>query len=393
MNAISINTEFAPAERIPLEIVYKQSESIATHPFIPELLNSMLNFVLILNEHRQIVFATENFLQFTVEKDLKKIIGLRPGEALGCINSRRTESGCGTTKYCAECGAVKSILSSLSGYKDLQECRITRVISSRPEALDLLVYSSPFKHKGEKYCIISFVDISHLQRRRALEKLFFHDIMNSASGLHSLLEQVKEDAPEVLQQDIEVALTAAHDILEQVKMQRELAMAENNELKITPYPVHIHDVFQVVISQLKAHSISKDRFVKINEKSQNELIFTDPTILKRVIYNLIKNALEAITIGKTVTIGATAEKDSINVFVHNQTFIPEKVQLQVFNRSFSTKGAGRGIGTYSVKLLTEGYLQGKVWFESTPEKGTTFYLSLPKKLQIEEEYPDSSINE
>jgi hypothetical protein len=393
MNATTIKTEFAPSERVPLDIVYKQSESISTDTVIPNLLNSMINFVLILNKYRQIIFATENFLQFTIEKDLKKIIGLRPGEAFGCTHSMESKSGCGTTKFCAECGALRSILNSLAGYRDLQECKITRVISGRPEALDLLVYSSPFIHKGEKFVMVSFIDISHLKRRRTLEKLFFHDIMNSAGGLHSLLEQVKEEAPPVMQTDLEIALNAAYDILEQIKMQRELTMAENNELKINPYPIHIHDVFQIVISQLQCQSISRDRFIKIDEKSQNEIIFTDPTVLKRVIYNLIKNALEAIGMGKTVTIGAVDEKQTVRLFVHNPAFIPEKVQLQIFHRSFSTKGTGRGIGTYSVKLLTEGFLQGKVWFESTQENGTTFYIRLPKKIEIEEEYPNSSINE
>jgi sensor histidine kinase regulating citrate/malate metabolism len=57
--------------------------------------------------------------------------------------------------------------------------------------------------------------------------------------------------------------------------------------------------------------------------------------------------------------------------------MPRSVQLQVFNRSFSTKGAGRGLGTYSMKLLTERFLGGRVWFTSTREAGTTFYASYP----------------
>jgi sensor histidine kinase regulating citrate/malate metabolism len=54
------------------------------------------------------------------------------------------------------------------------------------------------------------------------------------------------------------------------------------------------------------------------------------------------------------------------------------VQLQIFQRSFSTKGEnGRGIGAYSVKLFGEGYLKGKVAFSSSDPEGTVFSLSLP----------------
>jgi len=56
--------------------------------------------------------------------------------------------------------------------------------------------------------------------------------------------------------------------------------------------------------------------------------------------------------------------------------MPRAVQLQVFRRSFSTKGAGRGLGTWSMKLLS-GYLQGEVGFVSTEDAGTTFWLQLP----------------
>jgi sensor histidine kinase regulating citrate/malate metabolism len=57
--------------------------------------------------------------------------------------------------------------------------------------------------------------------------------------------------------------------------------------------------------------------------------------------------------------------------------MPRNVQLQVFQRSFSTKGADRGLGTYSIKLLTERYLNGKVWFTTSPEGGTTFTCQYP----------------
>jgi len=56
------------------------------------------------------------------------------------------------------------------------------------------------------------------------------------------------------------------------------------------------------------------------------------------------------------------------------------VQLQVFNRSFSTKGTGRGLGTYSVKLLTERCLKGRVGFTSALGEGTVFQVTLPPKL-------------
>ncbi len=63
--------------------------------------------------------------------------------------------------------------------------------------------------------------------------------------------------------------------------------------------------------------------------------------------------------------------------IRNPAVIPDEVKYQIFNRSFSTKGAGRGIGTYSVKLLTEHYLEGEVGFSTEPGSGTAFHVLLP----------------
>jgi len=60
--------------------------------------------------------------------------------------------------------------------------------------------------------------------------------------------------------------------------------------------------------------------------------------------------------------------------------MPRNVQLQVFNRSFSTKGQGRGIGTYSIRLLVTRYLRGTVDFTSSKEQGTTFRARLPLEI-------------
>ena len=54
--------------------------------------------------------------------------------------------------------------------------------------------------------------------------------------------------------------------------------------------------------------------------------------------------------------------------------MPEYVRAHVFQRSFSTKGSGRGLGTYGVKLLTESYMGGRVWFDSAAGEGTTFHV-------------------
>ncbi|MDP8262499.1 MAG: hypothetical protein P9M13_04250 [Candidatus Ancaeobacter aquaticus] len=44
-----------------------------------------------------------------------KVIGKRPGELFGCVHATEMPAGCGTSVFCTECGAVKSIISAQNG--------------------------------------------------------------------------------------------------------------------------------------------------------------------------------------------------------------------------------------------------------------------------------------
>ena len=68
--------------------------------------------------------------------------------------------------------------------------------------------------------------------------------------------------------------------------------------------------------------------------------------------------------------------------VANPSVMPPDVQNQVFQRSFSTKGENRGLGTYSMRLLTERYLKGHVSFTSDKAHGTVFRVRLPLDMTV-----------
>ncbi|NBK97049.1 MAG: ATP-binding protein, partial [Erysipelotrichia bacterium] len=95
---------------------------------------------------------------------------------------------------------------------------------------------------------------------------------------------------------------------------------------------------------------------------------------------MVKNAMEASQHGETVTIWARQNGELVEFRVNNPGVIRDDVKMQLFNRSFSTKGEGRGIGTYSMRLLSEKFLHGHVSFASTPDDGTTFIASYPLAL-------------
>jgi len=98
---------------------------------------------------------------------------------------------------------------------------------------------------------------------------------------------------------------------------------------------------------------------------------------------MIKNALEASVYPEVVTMQSsllnveTGKSQFVELSVHNPSYIQVENQDKIFQPSFSTKGNGRGLGTFSMRILTEKYLGGQVSFTTDPATGTTFSITLP----------------
>lgn len=154
-------TFFAPAERQPIQIVHRQARSLDQEPLTRTWLNAALGYLFLLNAQRQIVMASENVLELVPGKTMDQIVGQRPGEALGCIHADDCESGCGTSAFCRQCGAVRVILSALDGRRDMQECRLTRHINGRKGFLHLRVLATPLVHNRQRFTLLAVEDIRH----------------------------------------------------------------------------------------------------------------------------------------------------------------------------------------------------------------------------------------
>ncbi len=126
------------------------------------------------------------------------------------------------------------------------------------------------------------------------------------------------------------------------------------------------------------HELTEEITLKIAHSSKSIDIYSDRTLLRCILINMTKNALEATPKVGTVMIGCEIIGENIKYWVHNPGFIPRDIQLQIFNRSFSTKSQDRGLGTYSMKLLSS-FLNGTVNFTTSEENGTTFNAEYPIK--------------
>ncbi|NLF31321.1 MAG: GHKL domain-containing protein [Planctomycetes bacterium] len=368
-------THHAPARRSEPAEIERQKALVAAHcgPLGP-LYDAVSELVLVVNEDRQIVFFNVHAAKALGGDDPTGLYGRRPGEILDCVHACEHAGGCGTGEFCSQCGAVNAILSALVDKADLRECSLQP--AGRHEALDLLVRTTPLRIEGQMFSIVAVTDISHEKRRRSLERIFFHDVMNTAVGLNFLAEMLETTPGDAKTLGNRRLLAqASRQLIEELKSQKDLLAAENNELQPDRQSVDGHRLARTIVDLLADRH--KDHRIVLAAPARPVVLQSDPSLLGRVLGNMIRNAVEATEPHQAITVACDAVDGHAEFRVHNPVFIPREVRLQLFQRSFSTKGPGRGLGTYSMKLLSERYLGGTVHCRSSQQDGTVFIARYP----------------
>ncbi len=106
----------------------------------------------------------------------------------------------------------------------------------------------------------------------------------------------------------------------------------------------------------------------------------DPQLLKRVLINLVTNAVQAMPEGGEIAITAQANNaGQVQIEVKDTgTGIPEEIKPRIFKPLFTTKSKGQGFGLAVCKRVIEAQ-GGTISFESQEGKGTKFIVKLPAK--------------
>jgi sensor histidine kinase regulating citrate/malate metabolism len=376
------DTYFDSPERSEPEEIIDDFLLFKVNPLISEILEGFPEFVLVLNRNRQIVaFNNKAYSAFRV-KEPEQILGKRIGEALNCIHSSLPPKGCGTAAVCSECGAAKAIKYSWENKEKVdEECKITSLVDNREYSHEFSVFTQPINFKDNHYTLFSVKDISSVKRKESLERIFFHDILNTSGAINGLVQLLtKETDSDEKEKLIKSLIISSEQLLNEILLQQEIRHAEEGNLQVNIKEASINEILLAAYDLYENHELSIGRNFSVSFLENDLAIKTDKVLVVRSLGNLIKNAFEATTNNDEIRLYPFVTDDTIYLNVYNSQLIPENVQLQLFQRSFSTKQKkGRGIGLYSVKLIIEQNLDGKVSFVSDKQLGTVFTIELPRR--------------
>jgi len=139
----------------------------------------------------------------------------------------------------------------------------------------------------------------------------------------------------------------------------------------------LNEVVEKTLTLLGPELENRGIQVKTRLARQLSLSPIDPTQIQQVLVNLIKNAMQAMTRGGTLSLQTGEGEDAVSVSVSdNGAGIPAEQLNRIFEPFFTTRKKGSGLGLMIVQRIVRAH-GGRIELESRVGRGTTFRIWLP----------------
>lgn len=225
------------------------------------------------------------------------------------------------------------------------------------------------------------------------------------------LEQIREDFSATLAHDLKIPILAEKNTLqfflkgvfgevsEKQKQALENMQESNKDLlnlvntlldvykydavptELKKAPANINALIVESLNEISPLAVKNSHTLENKIQGEIPLLNIDKNEIKRVILNLLNNAITYTQHGGVISICHEINNSEVIIKIKdNGKGISESDIDKVFDRYFSKdikfRKVGTGLGLYLSKQIIEAH-NGKIWAESMPDKGSTFSFSLP----------------
>jgi len=264
------------------------------------------------------------------------------------------------------------------------------------ELIQLSIYATQFKMRGEEFLLVSFQDINPELEQKEIEswqkliRVLTHEIMNSitpisslASTVSDILKKTKKNNPPRKKEDIENFDDVCHAIntiekrskglLNFVEIYRNLTRIPKPNFRYFSVDDLIDRAMELMASKIEEQKIMTS--IKILPKDLK--ILADPDLIDQVLINLLLNAIDAIKETENPKIAIMA---SINLnnritieIADNGKGIKPDILDKIFMPFFTSKETGSGIGLSLSRQIMQMH-KGSIGVRSKQDEGAVFTM-------------------
>jgi signal transduction histidine kinase len=222
-------------------------------------------------------------------------------------------------------------------------------------------------------------ELEHTQREKAWREIaqqVAHEIKNPLTPMKLTLQQL-ERTLQAGNGSTEKSQKAITVLLTQVDTLNDIASSFSGFARMPELVIKEVEIVSAVKRAVDLHSSSGE--IALRSSVKEAFILGDEQMLNRTFSNIILNGLQSGNPGQPIRIQVLIKKVENVVrieFKDNGKGIDSAIADLVFLPHFSTKKSGAGIGLAISRQGIE-QMKGKIWFETSPEKGTSFFIDLP----------------
>jgi NtrC-family two-component system sensor histidine kinase KinB len=222
--------------------------------------------------------------------------------------------------------------------------------------------------------------------RNDLISMIYHDLRsplaNVVSSLDVLASLSRPEEDPAFKSLLEIAMRSTERIQRLTNSLLDLNRLEAGQpvgdLKPTDPLMLVREAVEAVVPIAR----NKEQSVDLALPEQAPLVIADGDMIRRVLSNLLENAVKFAPAGGTISVGAREEGDAVLMWVKDDgPGIPGSEQERIFEKytRLQAKGGpkGIGLGLAYCRLAVEAH-QGRIWVESEPGEGSSFCFTLPK---------------
>lgn len=239
---------------------------------------------------------------------------------------------------------------------------------------------------GAAYETIRARQVLELEKLRDdLIQMIVHDLRTPLTSIIGGLQTVVDTDydPEITQEFVPMAISGANTLLEMVNTLLDINKMEEGQMTLDLTEVQFSDVADMALEQVAGLAMEHQDRLQTALAADCPPVRADAEKLRRVLINLIGNAVKFTPDGGTITVGSKCDGSGLTFWVQDTgPGIPSEYRERIFEKFGQIDGEGRrrknstGLGLTFCKLVAEAH-GGRIWVESEEGRGSTFLVFIP----------------
>jgi PAS domain S-box-containing protein len=221
--------------------------------------------------------------------------------------------------------------------------------------------------------------------REDLISMIYHDLRSPLANIVSSLDvfnaMLPHDGDPAYRSLLNIALRSTERIQRLTNSLLDISRLETGQPVVNLFSTSPVQLVADSVEAVSPVAESKNQIINIKIPPQSPPILVDADMIRRVLINLLENAVKYSPPDGEISVGAEIKSEFAYIWVQDSgPGIPDEEREHIFDKftRLNPKGSqkGFGLGLAYCRLAIEGH-RGKIWVESEPGKGSRFCFNLP----------------